>query len=180
MKCTNCKKNEATVFYREVVNGKETKYALCPDCAAELEKKNVSLFNMLEMPDMSNMFNFDIPDIFGGGLLGSLFSDALPEKTKHSAKKCTLCGATFDELCSEGKAGCPVCYSVFREELAPTLGRLHGSATHRGRAPSKQRAKKMRENELACLEKQLKKAVSEEKYEDAAVLRDKIRDLRAQ
>ena len=163
-----------------MVNGKETKYALCPDCAAELEKKNGSLFNMLEMPDMSNMFNFDIPDIFGGGLLGSLFSDALPEKTKHSAKKCTLCGSTFDELCSEGKAGCPVCYSVFREELAPTLGRLHGSATHRGRAPSKQRAKKMRENELACLEKQLKKAVSEEKYEDAAVLRDKIRDLRAQ
>ena len=38
MLCEKCKKNEASVFYRENINGKERKYSLCPECAAELEK----------------------------------------------------------------------------------------------------------------------------------------------
>ncbi len=180
MKCTNCKKNEATVFYREVINGKETKYALCPDCAAEMEKKNGPFFSKFEMPDMSHMFDFDFPDVFGGGLLGGLLGGSLPEKTRRNAKRCPKCNATFDEICNEGKAGCPECYEVFKEEFAPTLGRLHGNSVHRGRAPAGLKAEKSRENEVASLEKQLKKAVSDEKYEDAAVLRDRLRELRAQ
>ena len=69
---------------------------------------------------------------------------------------------------------------MFKEEFAPTLGRLHGNSVHRGRAPAGLKAEKGRENEIASLEKQLKKAVSDEKYEDAAVLRDRLRELRAQ
>lgn len=167
MKCTKCNKNEATVFYREVVNGKETKYALCPDCAAKTEKEmNESIFESFYEP-------------FGTGLLGSLFSGKLPGAERKEEKKCTLCGATFRELCEGGKTGCPTCYSVFREEFVPTLSRLHGSATHSGRAPG--RFKKMRDTKtrLAALEKDLKKAIAEERYEDAAALRDQIKEIRA-
>lgn len=166
MKCTKCNKKEATVFYREIVNGKETSWALCPDCAAEKEKES----GKAVFPE--------IPDIFAGGLLGSLFSVA-PKKSREE-KKCTLCGATFRQLCEEGKAGCPACYSVFREEFTPTLTRLHGTATHRGRVPHMLRAKKTKEEKIASLEKELKEAIANEKYEDAAVLRDKLRDMRAE
>lgn len=165
MKCTKCNKKEATVFFREVINGKETRWALCPDCAAAKEKESSAMFS-------------DISDIFSGGLLGSLFSGA-PKKVREE-KKCTLCGATFRQLCEEGKAGCPVCYSVFREEFAPTLARLHGTAEHRGRVPHMLRAKKSKEEKIASLEKELKDAIANEKYEDAAVIRDKLRDMRAQ
>lgn len=166
MKCTNCNKKEATVFYREIINGKETKYALCPECAAAKEKESGSSF-----------FS-DMPDIFSGGLLGSLFSGSNARIKEE--KKCTLCGASFRQLCEEGKAGCPVCYSVFREEFAPTLSRLHGGASHRGRVPARLRAEKSKEEKIAALEKELKDAVAAEKFEDAALLRDKLRDLRAQ
>ena len=43
MLCEKCSKNEATVFYREIVNGKEKKYSLCSDCAAKLEKEGKAL-----------------------------------------------------------------------------------------------------------------------------------------
>ncbi len=168
MKCTKCKKNEATVYYREIINGKETSWALCPDCAAAKEKENgASLFS-------------DMTDIFGGGLLGGLFRGSHTESPAREEKKCTLCGATFRQLCEEGKAGCPACYLEFREEFAPTLSRLHGSAAHRGRVPEKLRAEKSREEKIAGLEKELKEAIAAEKFEDAVVLRDKLREMRAQ
>ncbi len=165
MKCTRCNAKEATVFYREIVNGKETKYALCSDCAAAMEKESGSLF----------------ADPFGGNLLGSLFSD-IPQKIqpRKEEKKCTLCGATFRQLAENGKVGCPACYTSFREELAPTLKRLHGTAVHRGRVPKKFQAKRTAMEKLASLERDLKKAIETEAYEEAAKLRDEIRALRGQ
>ena len=45
MLCEKCKKNEATVFYRENVNGKEKNYSLCQKCAEKLEKKGEISFS---------------------------------------------------------------------------------------------------------------------------------------
>ncbi len=165
MKCTKCNAKVATVFYREIINGKETKYALCSDCAAAMEKESGSLF---AYP-------------LGGNLLGSLFSD-IPQKiqSRKEEKKCTLCGATFRQLAENGKVGCPACYASFREELAPTLKRLHGTAVHRGRAPGKYQAKRSAMERLESLERDLKKAIETEAYEEAAKLRDEIRTLRGQ
>lgn len=165
MKCTRCHAKEATVFYREIINGKETKYALCNDCANEVEKENNSFF----------------ADPLGGNLLGSLFAGVAPKiQQKKAEKKCSLCGATFRQLAENGKVGCPACYTSFREELAPTLKRLHGAAVHRGRAPGKFQAKRSAMEKIAELESALKKAIESEEYEKAAKLRDQIRDLRAQ
>lgn len=168
MKCSNCKKKEATVFYREVINGKETSWALCPDCAAAKDKEKGAL-----------LFS-DMSDLFQGGLLSGLFHAVHAAPSVKEEKKCNLCGITFRQICEEGKAGCPACYSSFREEFAPTLSRLHGGATHRGRVPGALRAKKSKEDRIASLERDLKEAIAAEKFEDAAVLRDKLREMRAQ
>lgn len=165
MKCTRCNAKEATVFYREIINGKETKYALCSECASKMEKENGSFF----------------ADSLSSNLLGSLFSGVAPKiQPKKAEKKCSLCGATFRQLAESGKVGCPTCYTSFREELAPTLKRLHGAAVHRGRAPRKFQAKRTAMEKIAELESALKKAIESEEYEEAAKLRDQIRDLRAQ
>ena len=38
MICESCKKNEATVFYEESINGTKRSYSLCAACAAAKEK----------------------------------------------------------------------------------------------------------------------------------------------
>lgn len=114
MLCEKCKKNEASVFYRENINGKERKYSLCPECAAELEKNGEIKFSAF--PHLSDMNDFAPFGDFGSlnSIFGSLFS---PESRRSgrisSGKKCPLCGATFNELAAEGRVGCPECYNTF-------------------------------------------------------------------
>ena len=163
MKCEKCQKNEATVFYRENINGKEAKYHLCPKCAAELEKESGTAFQ-----------NF-----FAGDLLGSVFAP-ISRRSEVSAEneKCSLCGCTFSFIQKNGKVGCPKCYESFASYLAPTVKRLHGSATHRGKVPHKFREKLSAKREAEQLEAELKAAVASEEYEKAAELRDKLREIR--
>lgn len=171
MLCEKCKKNTATVFYRETVNGKTKSWSLCPDCAAELEKKGeISL-------DTENFWSDPFADVFGGGLLSSFFG--LPAARQAvSGKKCTLCGATFDDLVREGKVGCPKCYDVFGDELEDSIRRIHGTSSHTGRVPSRLRDGFDRKKKIAALEKDLKAAIREERFEDAAAMRDELKTLR--
>ena len=173
MLCEKCKKNLAVVFYKENINGIKRSVALCEKCAAEAEyghengKQNHEFGNYI---DHVNEIN---------SIFGSLFG--LPQYQKKSAadtKKCTLCGAVFAELVREGKAGCPECYKVFADELAPTISRIHGAAVHTGASPECFREGRERKAQIAALEGELKAAIEAEEYERAAELRDKLRALR--
>lgn len=160
MKCTLCNNNEATVFYREIINGNEKKYALCPDCAA---KKEMGAYTM---------------GFFEKSILDNFFAPVSHTATKHEEKRCNLCAATFNDLQKMGKVGCPVCYTTFERELSQTIARLHGDSIHKGITPEKLKKEESREDKLSKLEKDLRVAISEEKYEDAAILRDKIREMK--
>ncbi len=161
MKCTLCNKNEATIYYREIINGTEKKYALCPDCAA---KKEMGAYT-------GGFFEKSIFDNF--------FASPSPMVKKQEEKRCNLCASTFKELQRSGKVGCPVCYSTFESELAPTLNRLYGNAVHKGLCPERLKKEETVEDKLSALEKELRVAISEEKYEEAAILRDKIREMKS-
>lgn len=169
MKCEKCHENEATFFYQETINGKSRSYHLCADCAEKMRAAGELNINM-EMPD------FDAPFATFPNFFGDLF--ALPEKTsKRGAKTCPGCGATWQDIVNLGKARCPECYRTFADELDATVRSMHGNVTHTGRAPLKERAAHEKENQLADLKKQLQQAVADEKFEDAAALRDKIHAL---
>ena len=168
MLCNNCKKNEANFYYKKIVNGKKTEYALCTECAKKLESESAT-------------------PLFGGGifdplhsvtdsLYGNLFSLGGSVKSA-SAKKCDLCGSTFGELSKNGKVGCARCYETFSEELARSIYSIHGNASYTGAAPKDQQEKKERTAEIERLKGELSAAIREERYEDAAVIRDKIRKL---
>ena len=114
MKCEKCLKNEATVFYREIINGKETKMHLCSKCAGEKEKESSLPFGEL---------SFD-------GLFGNVFSTLGAHKPYVTERKrCSLCGCTYADIEKMGKVGCHKCYESFSAEMANTLKRLHGNAT---------------------------------------------------
>ena len=199
MICQRCKKNPASFFYEENVNGQKKKYVLCAECADELRQSGELRMNFGASP--LSLFG-DGDDSLFSGLFGGY---ALPT-VQPRAKRCELCGLRFSDIVNAGKVGCPQCYRTFADELSPTLFGIHGSAVHRGRRPHRLQtegtgAENTAENathtaaeagangeniaqtpagsaqndEVATLRAQLKQAIAEEAFERAAELRDQIK-----
>ncbi len=76
-------------------------------------------------------------------------------------EKCPECGLSREELAADRSLGCARCAAVFREQAPAAQPE-----------PSRESVPK--------LQRQLKKAVAREAYEEAAVLRDRIRDLQGE
>ena len=173
MLCEKCKKNEATVFYRENVNGNEKKYALCADCAKELEKSGEIQTNVFRPQDDFPLMN---------SIFGSLFApySAREPRRLSEDKRCPLCGASFRELAKEGRVGCASCYDTFSAELERTVSNIHSNAVHTGKTPSRLRGKLDVKKKIRALEGELKEAIRDERFERAAEIRDELNNLRAQ
>ncbi|HMP01931.1 MAG TPA: UvrB/UvrC motif-containing protein [Gemmatales bacterium] len=106
-----------------------------------------------------------------------------PEATELSdlnQRTCPNCGITFKDFRLTGRLGCPQDYEVFRADLMPLLENIHGEVQHVGKAPRRQPASANRSRELTALRKQLQQAVGREDYEEAARLRDRIRQVEQQ
>jgi protein arginine kinase activator len=83
------------------------------------------------------------------------------------------------EFRAEGRLGCPHDYEVFRVGLLPLLERIHRAQRHVGKVPRQPALDPQRLAELAELRSKLREAVEVEAYEDAARLRDLIRQKEA-
>lgn len=163
MLCQNCGRNEATTHIKRIVDGESTELHLCSSCAQHL--------------GYAGLFGG-----FGGGI-GSLLTRFFPEAVLPSAEeseRCPGCGATFDEIVRTGNMGCAECYDVFYDKLKPSLSRIHGRATHVGKTSSTRDDRMERRAEIRRLEEERNAAVEAEEYEKAAVLRDRIRELRGE
>jgi len=157
LKCDNCQA-EATVHLTEIVNGQKIEKHLCEQCAASegiTIKSQVPLTQLLEELALQTA---------GGKELAQL--------------RCDVCGISFLEFRQQGLLGCPHDYVAFEEVLVPLLERAHeGASQHVGKVPVSAPAEERRQSELLRLRGQLKEAVSQEDYERAAQLRDRIREL---
>lgn len=101
--------------------------------------------------------------------------------------KCDSCNSSFDDIINTGKYGCPNCYDVFEDRMDPILKKLQGANRHNGRlgkiSDNKVKFEKDEnkkninnsENKLQKLQDDLKQAIKEERYEDAAKIRDEIK-----
>ena len=157
MLCNECEKNNATVHITKIINGVKTEAHLCEECA----KKQQSLFNV----------NFSMESLLAGMLNEGFPKDYVTEDF------CQYCGMTFDEFREIGKFGCSNCISTFRERLMPAVKNIQGYDTHTGKIPKKAGGKYKLQMDLEKLKKELKFKIEQEKYEDAAVIRDKIREM---
>lgn len=95
-------------------------------------------------------------------------------QSKLHPKRCEYCGFSYNDIVQSGKCGCSKCYDVFFDALLPYLKKLHGSTEHRGKTPT---AKSKSQNDIDSLHMLLNRLIAEERYEDAAVVRDKIKAL---
>src|SRR5262245_36650733 len=99
------------------------------------------------------------------------------EASALNQRECPECGIKFVEFRNSGRLGCPHDYQEFREELLPLLENIHGETRHMGKTPRRLPQTKQAQSELIQLRKQLHQAVTKEAYEEAAKLRDRIRQL---
>jgi protein arginine kinase activator len=161
MKCQHCSK-KATVHLTDIVDGHKKELHLCPDCA---EQQQLLQKQELNLP----------------AILQTLIGQHLGQLTDELARlTCPACGIKYMEFRAEGRLGCPHDYEVFRLGLQPLLERIHKGATrHVGKAPRRGPATGDRLAELIDLRRRLQEAVGAEAYEEAAQIRDLLRQKEA-
>lgn len=160
MLCDSCGKNEANLHYTKIINGKVEEKHLCEDCAGE--NQDLSFANLFSMDKLFT------------GLIESFQEDT----EFYPEIKCECCGLTYNDFKKEGKFGCSQCYEVFKDKLNPLIKGLHGHNTHRGKIPSSAHSKTFLKREEDDLRIQLEDAVKEEEFEKAAIIRDRLKDLK--
>ena len=92
-------------------------------------------------------------------------------------KQCEACGIKFVEFRNHGRLGCPHDYDAFKDDLTPLLESGHGDTKHAGKVPRRVPKAKGGQMELAQLRRKLQQLIGDEKYEEAAAVRDKIKEL---
>jgi len=152
MKCELCKQQKAEVAIKQVVDGEERDLFVCPSCAQRAAGTLVT--SLVEM------------------LLGAAIDLQLPER---DPLVCPGCGLSRPEFRKRARVGCSRCYETFARELAPMLRDMHSGDHHVGKIPSRERVSRTRSD----LETALKAAIHDQRYEDAAMLRDRLRNLHA-
>ena len=173
MLCDICKKREASVHLTEIINEEVTELHLCETCA---KSKGAQMQQ-----------HFSIAD-FLSGLVDFPAEEA--KKQERIKVKCPACGMSYSDFKRLGRLGCSSCYESFKRAIYPLLKRIHGSTRHVGKQPGKisvgkkKTAKPVSEaerlkGELEGLRRRMAKAVEMEEFEEAAILRDRIRSLEA-
>jgi protein arginine kinase activator len=164
MYCEDCQKKPATVHLTQVFNGQKMESHLCEECASQ---KSGFMF------DPANKFS--IPNLLGSMFGSSYNVQGMPAIALHST--CPNCGMRFMDIKKVGKLGCSECYKVYNQELEAPLRRLHGSSQHLGKIPVRGGEKVLVRKQIEVLKNQLQEAVRGEKYEQAAEIRDTVKEM---
>jgi protein arginine kinase activator len=163
--CDKCKKNPASVLIKQNINGHLAQFNFCEGCAAgaaAFAAGNMSFDTILK-----NLMN---------SLMG--FSDDFHQMEKEShGLSCSLCALTYEGFKSTGKVGCAECYNAFRNQLITLFKNVHGSANHAGKLPVMGGAQLIKVREVEKLKDRLKKLIDDEEFEEAAKIRDRIKEL---
>ena len=201
MLCQNCGKNEANVRYTQIVNGAKKEMFLCEDCAKKLGIGNFKmrmplhfsnlLGNLFEDYDEGLLPNFIkensrecdscgtlYDDFIKTGLLGcadcyDMFEDRLDHilkniqgNTKHIGRKPLNINEKMKNIGENYSKVNKADEKVSEKESA-------GSKNNSENNKESNKQEKIQE-----LNKELNKAIEEERYEDAAKIRDKIKQIK--
>lgn len=98
------------------------------------------------------------------------------QPTAPAVLACPGCGLNYQAFQHSSHMGCARCYSHFRQTVDVWVRRIHGSAQHHGKVPSA--VQRTLRQELGRLQELLSAAIAAERFEEAAVLRDRINALR--
>jgi protein arginine kinase activator len=176
MQCNLCSKNVATVHLTEIIDDQMTELHLCDDCA---RKKSLQMEQQ-----------FGLSDLLGGLVeYGKQIGGAADKGTPVA--QCSACGLTYEDFRKIGRLGCSSCYENFSKHLGPLLKRIHGATQHTGKSPLhmpappvaspaplvSKAAVRSKPVDLNGLKVKLQEAITREEFEEAARLRDFIKEV---
>jgi protein arginine kinase activator len=161
MLCCICKEREATVHLTQIAGDKMQKVDLCEECA--------------KTKGVNDPTGFSLADL----LLGLGASQELEQSSGGVELKCPRCGFTQADFKKAGRLGCSDCYKTFAEGLDGLLKSMHKGTRHVGKVPESLRQTRDLSDRLKQLQKKLAKAIQDENFEQAAQLRDEIKQMNA-
>jgi protein arginine kinase activator len=165
MKCDFCDK-KATVFLTQLIEGQMKKVCLCDPCAKER--------------GVTDPTGFSLADVLLGGVpvgAGQITPGKPPHAVAGGGRKCATCGFTLEDLRRVRRFGCSDCYSTFSEEVGQMVRGMHKGTSHIGKVPAGLMAMQVLHQRLEELRSRLDQAIASESYEEAAGIRDEIRNL---
>src|SRR5712671_2348600 len=158
MLCDICKQNVATVHLTQMVEGKTKKVDLCEVCSKEKGVDDPTGFSLADL------------------LLGLGAAQEMAQAAAGGPElKCPSCGFTQADFKKTGRLGCAECYLTFAEGLEGLLKSMHKGIKHTGKMPQHLQQSRDLSDRLKSLQKKLDKAVADEDFEQAAVVRDEIK-----
>ncbi len=164
MICQECGKRPATLHFTKIISGEKTEFHICESCAREKGEmipgtpNGFSIHNLL-----SGLLDFE-PSHNGLGV-------------KPQVIRCDHCGLTYSQFSKLGRFGCSSCYKNFSERLDPLFKRVHGNTVHVGKIPKRSGGQIQYKREIESLKRELQHRIELEEFENAASIRDQIREL---
>lgn len=163
------------MFLTQIINGQVTDLSLCEKCA-----RAKGLFDPQSLSFAEQFF----PSMMKEKMEEIVNSIAQPrpqsvpssDKMDNMISVCPTCSFRIEDFRNTGRLGCPHCYSIFAEEVFPSLEQCQTGKEHAGKEPEQSsKQAEVRQNRQQ-LEQQLKQAVAREDYELAAKLRDQLKE----
>lgn len=165
MICQNCKQRESVVHLTKIVNGQAIQTHLCQECAQKVQGFGFAIYPGMVSNFLQALFGHDPSSNSGQGI----------EEAQQT--KCPGCERTFFQLQQAGRMGCSKCYDVFHPQMELLLRRIHGGVNHVGKVPARSGAAIKNRQLILELKGKLIKLIKNEEFEEAALIRDKIREL---
>ncbi len=162
MVCNICGTSEATIHLTEIVNEQMVEIHLCETCAQEKGTQFKTHFNPADLLHDLTELAKEVTGI------------------ERSSLKCSNCGLYYDEFSRSGRLGCGECYESFSKLLIPLIKRVQHAAQHTGLRPASlpsSNSAGRAVHDLKELHNRLRKFVREEAFEEAAKVRDQIKQL---
>ena len=165
MLCERCLDSEALFHFTWISHNTQKELHLCLNCAKEMK---------IDSPDSPDNILLSYEGFMEG----------------EYAMTCLSCGLTTKELIYDGRPGCPVCYKYFNAVFS-TISENTSLKKYTGKKPENykdifdfQELNSVEEknnseflSSKSRIEKQLKKALADERYEDAAKFRDALKEV---
>ncbi|HMP82894.1 MAG TPA: UvrB/UvrC motif-containing protein [Verrucomicrobiota bacterium] len=159
MLCCVCKEKPATVHLTQIAGEKVQKVDLCEECAKQKGVNDPAGFSLADL------------------LLGLGASQEIEQSSGGPDVKCPQCGFSQADFKKTGRLGCSACYTTFAEGLEGLLKTMHKGTRHAGKVPEALRQSRETSDRLKLLQRKLSKAIEDENFEQAALLRDEIKQL---
>ncbi|QYR22147.1 UvrB/UvrC motif-containing protein [Paenibacillus sp. sptzw28] len=166
MLCQECGKKPSTLHFTKIVNGEKTEFHICESCARERGEG---------IPGTAN--GFSIHSLLSGLLDFEPGSGVNSFGAKPQQLRCEKCGLTYTQFSKMGRFGCSNCYTQFGSKLDPILKRVHGNSMHIGKIPKRTGGQIQLKREIEELRRELQNRIEHEEFENAAQIRDRIREL---